>query len=157
MGNPWASMERRLTNKQIKMINLMAIGISRQEVADTLNLTLRTIDRWAIRGDIKQAIDEAQSSAVKVLGEEIFEKSKAALTKSIPRAIRRLVESLDDPDGRIRLRASELLLKITGFYQPASINKPEANDAEVDLKRYISALEANISGNGNGNHQKTYE
>ena len=142
----------RLTARQLKMISLMAEGISHEEIAKRLGVGLRTVDRWAARSDVKRAIADAQAKALEALGDEIYQKCKSTLTKALPKSIRRVVEALDHEDARIQIRAAELIAKISGFYTPATAQpKPDQGSAEQDLKRYLTILEAT---NGNANQRQ---
>lgn len=142
-------MPRRLTQLQLKMIGLMAEGIPRTEIASRLKLDIRRLERWAVRDDVKQAIAEAQTKAIVAMADQISEDCRNSLTRSLPKAIARLIESLDHEDARIRLRAAEAIARWSGFYQPTAIAKPDLAQAEVDFKRYLNVLEHT---NGNGSH-----
>jgi transposase len=145
--------DSKLTIKQLKAVGLLAEGVSHQAIATQLGVGLRTVERWATRPDVKAAIAETQVKVAQALGDEIFEKCRAALTKGLPRAIRKTVEALDHPDAQIQIRAAEAIARWSGFYQPNKpMNLEQSDNAEQNLKRYLAYLETT---NGNGSQHKS--
>ena len=141
-------MAAKLTARQIKAVGLFAEGLTHLAIAAQLGVSLRTIERWSTRADIRQAVADAQAKAVEALGQEIFEKCRAAVNRGLPKSIKRVVEALDNSDARIQIRAAEAIAKWSGFYQPTAQNKPEPQgNAEGNLKGYLAYLEANGHGN----------
>lgn len=125
----------------------MAEGVPYHVIASQLGVGLRSVERWATRSDIKQAVTEVQAKAVEALGEEIFEKCRTALTKGLPRAVRQVINCLDHPDARVQIRAAEAVARWSGFYQPNKPTTEQQGNAELNLKGYLAYLETN--GNGN--------
>ncbi len=129
---------------------MLAEGEQPVEVAESLNVSRRTVERWLDKPEFRAQVDAAKAKAIEALGQEIFEKCRAALTKGLPRAIRRTVEALDHSDARIQIRAAEAIAKWSGFYQPQSQSKQESQQpAEENLKEYLVYL---ASKNGNSPH-----
>lgn len=138
----------KLTSKQLRAIGLLAQGLPHHEVARQSGVSQRTVERWATRPDIKEAVDEARSKTVAKMGEEIFERCREGLIRGLPKSVTRVLAALDHSDARIQIKAAELVSKWSGFYQPTAQIKPDQqSNAEQNLKGYLSYLEA--SGNGN--------
>jgi len=145
--------DSRLTIKQLKAVALIAEGVSHPAIASQLGVGLRTVERWATRPDVKAAVAETQVKVAQALGDEIFSKCRAALTKGLPKAIRKTVEALDHSDARIQIRAAEAIARWSGFYQPNKpINPEQSGNAEQNLKGYLAYLETT---NGNGTQHKS--
>jgi hypothetical protein len=144
----------RLTVKQLKAVSLLAEGLPHSAIASQLGIGLRTIQRWATLPDVRQAMAEAQARLASELGEEIFYKCKTALTKGLPKAIRRTIESLDHSDARIQIRAAEAIARWSGFYQPNRPNVEPQGNPEQNLKGYLAYLET-TTPNGNGSQHQS--
>lgn len=140
----WQKMTGALTGKQLKMVSLLLSGASRDQIARELEIGQRTVDRWLTKPALKLALVEAQEKML----DAIAEQCRGALTKALPKSIQRLIECLDAEDPRVRLRASELICKISGFYSPSASPNVDQARAELDFRRYIHSLETN----GNGSH-----
>lgn len=135
------AVKPRLTAKQLKAIALLAEGLSYHAIASQLGVGLRTIERWAVRPDVRQAVIEAQAKVSEQLAEEVFSKCKTVLIKGLPKAIRKSIEALDHPDARIQIRAAEAIAKWSGFYQPNKPTTEPRGDSEQNLKGYLAYLE----------------
>ncbi len=141
-------MSVKLTARQLTAVGLLAEGVPHHAIAAQLGVSVRTVERWGVRPDIKQAVKDMQAKAIEGLGDEIFAKCRDALTKGLPKAIRRTLEALDSDDIRIQLKSAELISKWSGFYQPTTQTKPEPpGGAEQNLKGYLAYLET-TTGNG---------
>jgi len=147
-------MTIKLTARQLKAVGLLAEGIPHHAIATQLGVSVRTVERWATRADIKQAVQDVQAKAIEGLGDEIFQKCRDALTKGLPKAIRRTLEGLDNADARIQLKSAELIAKWSLFYQPTAQTKAEPpGGAEETLKGYLAYLET-TNGTSNGSQHK---
>lgn len=145
------AVKPRLTAKQLRAIALLAEGLPYSAIASELGIGLRTIERWAVRPDVRQAVIEAQAKVSEQLAEEVFSKCKTALIRGLPKAIRKSIEALDHPDARIQIRAAEAIAKWSGFYQPQSqqVKQEPQQPAEENLKDYLAYL---ASKNSNGSY-----
>ena len=141
----------RLTAKQLKAISLLAEGLSYIAIATELGVGLRTVERWAVRPDVRQAVSETQLKLASALSEDIFNKCKTGLIKGLPKAVRRTIKSLDHPDARIQIRAAEQIARWSGFYQPNKPTVEQSVDSEQNFKGYLAYLET-TSVNGNQHH-----
>lgn len=130
---------------------MLAEGQSPLVVAQTLNVSRRTVERWLDKPEFKSRLESAKGKAMEALANEVFEKCRTALTKGLPKSIRRVVDALDHPDARIQIRAAEAIAKWSGFYQPTPTKTDQQGLAEQNLKGYLAYLEMN---NGNGNQHK---
>lgn len=135
-----AAKQAKLTAKQIRAIALLAEGVPHHRIAAELKMSQRTIERWATRPDIKQAVEQTQAKAVAELADELFQKCRDAVTKTLPKAVRRMAEALDDDDPRIQIRAAEAIAKWSGFYLPNRPPEAQPNDPEVVLKQYLTSI-----------------
>lgn len=129
----------------------MAEGIPYHEIASQLAVTTRTIERWAVRPNIKQSVDQARSKALETIEEEVSEKYKRAIEGMIPMALTTLHKTLKSADSRDsdKLRAVQILGKWYGLEKsPVFVKAENQTDPEAMLKQYLSA----IGGNGNGSH-----
>lgn len=143
---------RKLTERQLKAVGLLAQGLPASKVARQLGVSVRTVERWSVRSDIRQAVQDAQAKAVEQLSEEVFQKCREALTRGLPKSVTRVLQALDHPDARIQIKAAELVSKWSGFYQQSTPTKPEPpGNAEQNLKGYLAYLET-TNGSGNHNH-----
>lgn len=142
----------KLTSRQLRAIGLLAQGLPHHEVARQSGVSRRTVERWATRPDIKEAVQSARSKAVEKMGEEIFERCREGLIRGLPKSVTRVLAALDHPDARIQIKAAELVSKWSGFYQQSAHTKPEPQgSAEQNLKGYLAYLET-TNGSGNHNH-----
>ncbi len=114
-----------------------------------LGIGLRTVERWAVRPDVRQAVIEAQVKVSEQLAEEVFSKCKTALIKGLPKAIRKSIQALDHSDARIQIRAAEAIARWSGFYQPNKPTIEQPGNPEQNLKGYLAYLETTTNGNGN--------
>lgn len=138
---------RKLTERQLKAVRLQAQGLPASKVARQLGVSVRTVERWSVRSDIRQAVQDAQAKAVEQLGEEVFQKCKEALTRGLPKSVTRVLQALDHPDARIQIKAAELVSKWSGFYQPTAPTKLEPqSQPEETMKDYLQFL---ATKNGN--------
>lgn len=141
----------KLTEKQIKAVGLMAEGIPYHAIAVQLGVTTRTVERWAVRPDIKQSVDQARAKALETVEEVVSEKYKREIEKMIPMALTTLHATLSNSAARDsdKLRAVQILGKWYGLEKsPMFVKTENQTDPEVMLKQYLSA----IGGNGNGSH-----
>lgn len=137
----------KLTPRQLKAIGLLAQGLPHHEVARQSGVSQRTVERWATRPDIKEAVQDARSKAVEKMGEEIFERCREGLVRGLPKSVTRVLAALDHPDARIQIKAAELVSKWSGFYQPTAPTKPEPqSQPEETMKDYLQFL---ATKNGN--------
>lgn len=147
-------MAVKLTARQLKAVAMLAEGIAHHAIAAQLGVSLRTVERWATRADIKQAVRDAQAKTIECLGEELFQKCRNELAKGLPKAIRRTLEGLDNGDVRIQLKSAELIAKWSLFYQPTAQTKPEPpGGAEETLKGYLKYLETTNGSTNGSQHQ----
>ena len=129
---------------------MLAEGQQPVDVAAALAVNRRTVERWLDKPEFRAQVEAAKAKAIEALGEEIFEKCRTAITKALPKSIRRVAEALDHSDPRIQIRAAEAIAKWSGFYQPNRPTTPEQTaSAEQNLKGYLAYLETT---NGNGQH-----
>ena len=129
----------------------MAEGIPYHAIASQLGVTTRTVERWAVRPDIRQSVEQARTKALETVEEAVSEKYKRAIEGMIPMALTTLHKTLKSADSRDsdKLRAVQILGKWYGLEKTPVFVKPETQTApEVTLKQYLSA----IGGNGNGSH-----
>ncbi len=132
---------------------MLAQGQQPVDVARVLNINRRTVERWIDKPEFRVMLEDAKAKAAEALGQEIFEKCRVALTRGLPKSIRRVVEALDHSDARIQIRAAEAIARWSGFYQ---LNKPmspeQSGNAEQNLKGYLAYLETT---NGNGSQHQS--
>lgn len=136
----------------MKAIAMLAEGQQPVEVAFALKVSRRTVERWLDKPEFLNLVEQSKAKAMELLSEEIFEKCRNALTKGLPKSIKRVIDALDHPDTRIQIRAAEAICKWSGFYQPTLANKPDSQgNAEQNFKGYLAYLEMT---NGNDNQHK---
>lgn len=133
---------------------MLAEGQQPVDVARVLNINRRTVERWLDKPEFRVMLEDAKAKAIAAIGEEVFTKCKEALVKGLPKAVRRILEGLDDSDARIRIRSSEAIARWTGFYQPNKPTLEQQGNAELNLKGYLAYLETT---NGNGNQHKSVQ
>lgn len=129
----------------------MAEGIPYHAIASQLGVTTRTIERWAVRPDIRQSVDQARTKALETIEEEVSEKYKRAIESMIPMALTTLHKTLKSAESRDsdKLRAVQILGKWYGLEKsPVFVKAENQTDPEVMLRQYLSA----IGGNSNGSH-----
>lgn len=132
---------------------MLAEGQQPVDVARVLKINRRTVERWLDKPEFRAMLEDAKAKAVEVLGQEIFEKCRVALTRGLPKSIKRVIDALDHPDARIQIRAAEAITKWSLFYQPNKPMNPEQSvSAEQNLKGYLAYLETT---NGNGSQHKS--
>ncbi len=141
----------KLTLKQLKAVAMLSEGVACQFIAAQLGVTTRTVERWAVRPDIQQAVEQAKSRVIETIEEALSEKYKRAIERMIPLALTTLHETLKNTRARDsdKLRAVQILGKWYGLEKPPVLAKAE-NQAEPEaiLKQYLGA----IGGNENGGH-----
>jgi len=65
-------MAVKLTARQLKAVGMLAEGLPHHVIAAQLGVSGRTVERWATRADIKQAVQDVQAKTIECLGDEIF-------------------------------------------------------------------------------------
>jgi transposase len=141
----------KLTQKQLKAVALLAEGVACQFIAAQLGVTTRTVERWAVRPDIQQAVEQAKSKVIATIEEEVCEKYKRAIEQMIPLALKTLHQTLKGADvkGSDKLRAVQILGKWYGLEKtPVFVKAENQTEPEALLKQYLGA----IGGNENGSH-----
>jgi hypothetical protein len=112
-------------------------------------VTTRTVERWAVRPDIQQAVEQAKSKVIATIEEEVCEKYKRAIEQMIPLALKTLHETLKGADvkGSDKLRAVQILGKWYGLEKsPVFVKAENQAEPEAILKQYLGT----IGGNGRG-------
>lgn len=128
---------------------MMIDGVAYHAIASTLGITTRTVERWAVRPDIKQSIDSARAKALETVGEAVCERYKRAIEGMIPLALTTLHKTLKDTEAKNsdKLRAVQILGKWYGLEKsPVFVKAEDGTEPEALLKRYLGA----IGGNENG-------
>lgn len=133
---------------------MLAEGQQPVDVARVLKINRRTVERWLDKPEFRVMLEDAKAKAVEALGQEIFEKCRAAIVKGLPKSIKRIVEALDNPDARVQIRAAEAIARWSGFYQPNKPTLEQQGNPELNLKGYLAYLETT---NGNGNQHKSVQ
>lgn len=139
----------KLTEKQVRAVGLMSEGVSYREIAKQLGVTTRTVERWAMRPDLRQAVEQAKAKALETVEEAVSEKYKRAIESMIPAALTILHKTLKSSEAKDsdKLRAVQILGKWYGLEKsPVFVKAENQTDPEVLLKQYLGA----IRGNGNG-------
>lgn len=125
---------------------MLSQGQPPSEVASTFKVSNRTVQRWMNKPEFQLGIEQAKAKAFEVIGEEVIFTCKQALVKGLPKAVRRIIEALDNPDPRVRLKACEVIGRWTGFHNPQSPQLTSQPEPEENLRRYLEL----VSRNGNG-------
>ena len=129
---------------------MLADGIAYHAIASVLGVTTRTIERWAVRSDIRYSVDQAKTKALETVEEEVCEKYKRAIEGMIPLALTTLHRTLKDTEARNsdKLRAVQILGKWYGLEKSPVFVKAEngTEPPEALLKQYLGA----IGGSENG-------
>lgn len=140
---------QKITEKQLRAIAMLADGVVYHAIASTLGVTTRTIERWAVRPDIKQSVDSARAKVLETVEEEVCEKYKRAIEGMIPLALTTLHRTLKDSEARNcdKLRAVQILGKWYGLEKsPVFVKAENEIEPEELLKKYLGA----IGGTENG-------
>ena len=85
-------------------------GGSQQQAADTAGVSRMTLTRWLRDRTFRDQLAQAEVEASR----EIL----AGLRAALPRAVSALVELLDSPDSRERVKAASALLRTAGWFLP---------------------------------------
>ncbi len=130
---------------------MLSEGVACQFIAAQLGVTTRTVERWAVRPDIQQAVDQAKSKVIETIEEAVCEKYKRAIEQMIPLALKTLHETLKGADVKSsdKLRAVQILGKWYGLEKsPVFVKTENQAEPEAILKQYLGT----IGGNGSGDH-----
>lgn len=65
-------MAVKLTARQLKAVGMLAEGSPHHAIAAQLGVLGRTLERWATKADIKQAVQDVQAKTIECLWDEIF-------------------------------------------------------------------------------------
>jgi hypothetical protein len=123
-----------LSPKMQKAAVLEAAGIRRQEIADTVGVSTKTLTAWAKREDFKLAVTAAAGSqlarlegAVERLQQEAVDAANEAIDKL--REAMEAVDEYDRPYHKIRLDAAIALLSlpaVRALVDPKGSQTPQA-------------------------------
>jgi len=78
---------------------MLAEGQPPVDVARVLKINRRTVERWLDKPEFRAMLEDSKAKAVEALGQEIFEKCRTALTRGLPKSIKRVLDALDHSDG----------------------------------------------------------
>ncbi len=128
---------------------MLADGIAYHAIASVLGVTTRTVERWAVRSDIKHSVSQARAKVLDTVEEELSQKYKRAIEGMIPLALTTLHRTLKDSEARNsdKLRAVQILGKWYGLEKsPVFVKAENGTEPEALLKQYLGA----IGGSENG-------
>ena len=129
-----------LSEKQLQAIQLLAAGKDRNDVAIALNINRRTVSRWLEIPLFCEALAQARPKIVQKITENISLKTTELIEINLPKAIKTVVDILDDAEARNcdKLRAAQLLGKWAGLEKTS---EPDTkSQPELDLRAYLLDL-----------------
>lgn len=129
-----------LSQKQLQAVKLLASGKNQSEVASQLGVNRRTIARWNENPIFTDAVASARPKAVQKIVESVSLKMSDLIEVNLPKAIKTVVDILDDVEARKcdKLRAAQLLGKWGNLERN---NESEMkSQPELDLRTYLLNL-----------------
>jgi hypothetical protein len=115
-----------LTPPQRLSIELTVAGWRLSDVAAEVKVTLRTIQRWRLLPEYKEALREAHR--------EKHAETDLLVKASIAKAIRKVVQVLDTPNLKTGdyLLAARLIGELSGFMNAAQVIADEQGQTKLD-------------------------
>lgn len=119
---------RQFTVKQESALDLLALGRSDREVAEAVQVSRQTVNKW-------QHTLPGFQTALKERRADLFQESKAKLRALAVRAVAVLAEDLEGSDKKLRQAAAVQVLRACGLN-----GKEELSEPFEDLRVFVEGF-----------------
>jgi hypothetical protein len=114
-----------LTKEQLKALAMFSEGLTSNEIATRLKVSIRTIQRWQKLPEFIKAVTDIHQKATQTTVETTASNISNRIQSLLPKALNCIESLLDDPDARAadKLRACNLVGSWAGLTQQKLVNQ----------------------------------
>jgi hypothetical protein len=116
-----------LTKEQLKALAMFSEGLTSNEIATRLKVSVRTIQRWQKLPEFIKAVTDIHQKATQTTVETTASNISNRIQSLLPKALNCIESLLDDPDARAadKLRACNLVGSWAGLTQQKTMPSPQ--------------------------------